>query len=251
MFDNVTLRIYNLPNNYTLSNGINYLVKKDVNTWSGKLKNMRIRHSFNYLTIYGSLAKYLNDENITPLSREGVKQAIEKLEQDIGLSLENAVVCSVEFGTSIIVKEKPFEYINLFGYTNRLYRHVFASGNINRSIRREVSRFKGIETVLYTTPTGSFGFIAYDKIKEMRAKKQVISSFFEEENVIRLENKIFKRRGIEKIFKGGLTAYCLFDENIYLRFQKLFLNKYKEICKMGWLVNGIYPSQYTKLSNFL
>jgi DNA-binding Lrp family transcriptional regulator len=126
--------------------------------------------NYKCLTIYGSLAKYLNDENITPLSRKEVKQAIKKLEQDIGLSLKDAIVCSVEFGTSIIVKEKPFEYLKLFGYTNRLARHIISNGNINRTVRREVSTCKGVETVIYTTKNGSHGFIGYDKIKEMFVK---------------------------------------------------------------------------------
>jgi hypothetical protein len=252
MFDNITLRIYDFSNNYILSKDVKYLIRRDKNIWSGKIKNIKIRQNYNCLTIHGSLAKYLNDENITPLNREGVKQAIEKLEQDIGINLENAVVCSVEFGTSIIVKESPFEYMLLFGYTNRLYRHVIANGNKNKLIRHDVSRFKGIETVFYTTPTGSFEFIVYDKIKEMLAKKICIPSFFIKKNVIRLEYKIRKRRGIEAKFKDGLTAYCLFDKNVYNRFQKLFLNKYKEIGKMGRLVNGskleeITPAKLKKI----
>jgi hypothetical protein len=252
MFDKVTLKVYDVPKNYILSKDIEYFHRRDENTCSGKMKNMIIWQHYDCLTIMGSLEKYLNDENITPLSREEVRQSIEKLEKDIGLSLKNAVVCSVEFGISIIVKERPFEYLNLFGYTNRLARHVIANGNKNRLIRHEVSKWKGIETVLYTTPKGSFEFIGYDKIKEMLAKRQEIPSSFNEYNVLRLEYKIRKRRGIKAKFNGDLIAYCLFDENVYSKFQKLFLDKYKSIGKMNRLINAdkieeITPAKFKKI----
>ena len=118
MFDKVTLKVYDLPVNYSL---FDYdKIKCGINPNKGKLKNMVIWRNPDCVTIIGSLAKYLHDENITPLKREEVKQAIKKLEHDIGLSLKNAAVCSAEFGTSIVVKEKPFEYLDLFGYTKRL-----------------------------------------------------------------------------------------------------------------------------------
>jgi hypothetical protein len=206
---------------------------------------MRIWKNIDCLTIQGSLAKYLHDENITPLNREGVKQAIEKLEQDIGLNLKNAVVCSAEFGASIVVNERPFEYLHLFGYTNRLGRYVISDGNINKTARREVSNWKGVETVIYTTQKGSFEFIGYDKIKEMFAKKQEIPSFYNGLNVLRLEYKMRKRRGIEAKFKGGLSAYDIFGETVYRRWQELFYDKYKSIGKMGRLVYADTPEEIT------
>lgn len=223
MFDNVTLKIYDLPKNYVLSEKIKDIYRSDVSTFRGKLSNMGIFKNRNGLRIYGSLAKYLNSENITPLNRNGIKQSIKKLEQDIGLSLKNAVVSSVEFGTSIITKEKPFEYLNLFITTKRL-------------TRVEYSKWTGVETVAYTSKTGAFEFIVYDKIKEMLDKKQEISPLFDGANVLRLEYKIRKKRGIEEKFKGGLTAYSLFDKDVYQRFQKLFFDMYKNIEKRGQLV---------------
>ena len=95
MFDNVKLKVDDLPENYNLFEYVKISYRKDEVTYMCKLKNLAIWQNRNYLTIYGSLAKYLQDENITPLDREGVKQAVKKLEQDIGLSLKNTVICSV------------------------------------------------------------------------------------------------------------------------------------------------------------
>jgi hypothetical protein len=215
--------MYDLPQNYKLHDIIKDKRKIDVNTYKGKLKNMVIWHNLNCLTVFGSLAKYLNDENMTPLNREEVKQAIKKLENDIGLSLKNAVVSSVEFGTSIIVKEKPFEYLRLFGNTKRL-------------TRVEYSKLTGIETILYTSDTGSFEFIGYDKSREMLDKKQDIPPLFAKSNALRLESKMRTKRGIEARFNGGLSAYDIFGKNVYKRFQKLFFDTYKNIEKRGRLV---------------
>jgi GTP cyclohydrolase III len=91
MFDNVTLKVNDLPKNYNLLESVKVIHKSDENTYKCGIKNMVIWQNLNSITIFGSLAKYLNDENITPLNREEVKQAIEKLEQDIGINLKNAI----------------------------------------------------------------------------------------------------------------------------------------------------------------
>jgi len=223
MFDNVTLKIYNLPKNYIPCGKIKVIHRSDINTFNGKIKNMRIYKSPNCLIISGSLAKYLHGENVTPLTREECRQAIKELEEDIGFSLKNAIISSAEFGISIITKEKPFQYLILFWHINKLHRN-------------ETSRRTGIETITFTSQTGSFEFIGYDKGKEMIGKKQEIPSLFAGSNVLRLEYRIRKRRGIKAIFKRDLTAYELYDEIIFQKFQKLFFDSYKDMEKMGGLV---------------
>lgn len=227
--------MYDLPQNYKLHDIIKDKRKIDVNTYKGKLKNMVIWHNLNCLTVFGSLAKYLNDENMTPLNRKEVKQAIKRLEKNIGLSLKSAIVSSVEFGTSIITNEKPFEYLDLFWYTKRL-------------ARVKTTKWTGVETVLYTTPTGSFEFCGYDKVKEMLDNNKEIPLLFNGANVLRLEYKIRKRKGIQAKFNDNdLTAYSLFDENVYKKFQELFLDAYKDIDKMGRLVYGDKSENITPL----
>jgi len=239
MFDNVTLKVYGLPKNYILSKKVEGVFRSDENTFSGRIRNMGIYKNLNGLRIYGSLAKYLQGENITPLSRDGFRQGIEELEQDIGLSLKTAILTSVEFGTSITLSEKPFEYLNLFGHTKRL-------------TRVEYSKWAGVETVSYVSKTGSFEFTGYDKIKEMLDRGQEIPPLFANSNVLRLEYRIRQRRGIIAKFNGDLLACELFGERIYQKFQKLFYDDYKSIEKMGQLVyvdtsKNITPSLIQRL----
>lgn len=79
MFDNVRLRVDNLPESYNLSDYVKIkYIRNDGSNYMCQLENLEIWQNRNYLTILGSLAKYLHGENITPLKRKDVKQAIKK-----------------------------------------------------------------------------------------------------------------------------------------------------------------------------
>ena len=59
--------------------------RRDVNTGSGHIGSMQVYHNLDEVTIHGSIAKYLQGKNITPLSRAGVRAAVEKLEAETSL----------------------------------------------------------------------------------------------------------------------------------------------------------------------
>jgi hypothetical protein len=100
--------------------------------------------------------------------------------------------------------------------------------------RHEFSKMGGIETVSYSTNTGAFQFTGYDKMQEMKRRKlQDIPPAFEGKNVLRLEYKIVRRRGIKAKFRGDLTVYDLFDPDVYRQLQNLFVERYKAIPKFG------------------
>ena len=115
MIDNVVL---NVPRQRAmeLTHKLEDLWRRDVNSYSGHLKNMGVYQNLDGTIIHGSLAKFLNSENITPLTRVQIEIAIRKLEEDTGLDLSTAIIRGLEFGVSIITKEKPSEYFKLFGY---------------------------------------------------------------------------------------------------------------------------------------
>ena len=56
---------------------------------------------------------------------------------------------------------------------------------------------------------------------------------FEGSNVLRLEYKIVRRRGIKAKFHRDLTAYDLFNPVVYQKLQSLFLEAYQTIPKFG------------------
>jgi hypothetical protein len=198
--------------------------RRDTNTGTGMLGAMRVDQNLDGITIQGSLAKYLQGENITPLSLAGIREAIEKLETETGLLLKGgggeAVVRTVEVGTSVIVKEKPSEYLRLFGDPPVYKKSVHSKDGC-------------LETVAYGTPTGAFQFSAYDKGREMAGKRQAVPPLFSGQNVLRLEYRIIRQRGIRARFRRDLTPYDLFDNDIYRKLQELFLREYEKIPKTG------------------
>ena len=77
--------------------------KTDTNTIKGHIKNFGISQNIDGIFLQGSLAKYLNDENITPLTKEQIKESVYLLQDDLKVDFSNAIVTGLEFGTSIIL----------------------------------------------------------------------------------------------------------------------------------------------------
>jgi hypothetical protein len=195
--------------------------RRDINTYSGHIQNMGVFINLDSVIIHGSLAKYLNGENVSNLTISQVEKAIRKLENEIGLYLDTAMVKMVECGISVITNEQPAEYLKLFGYPARYTRHEYAT-------------MTGVETVTYSTQTGSYQFSGYNKVVEVQSKKkQSIPALLEGANILRLEYRIVRRRGINARFKRDLTAYDLFNPVVYRELQKLFIEAYQAIPKFG------------------
>jgi hypothetical protein len=130
--------------------------------------------------------------------------------------------------------------MKLFGYPARYTRHEYAT-------------ITGVETVTYSTQTGAYQFSMYNKILEVqRKKKQSIPAMFNGVNILRLEYKIVRRRGIQAKFKRDLTAYDLLDFEIYKELQNLFIELYQTIPKFGWqchieAIEKITPKTFNEL----
>jgi hypothetical protein len=220
MIDNISIRVP-LQNNDALLANLEDLRRSDFNTLQGRLKNMGVYQNLNGINIRGSLAKFVNGENIQALTRRQIGSAIEKLETETGLDLSASVVKSLEFGICLFTKEKPFNYMRLFG-TPPIYT------------RLEFSKTTGVETITMRTRTGSYAFTAYDKLLEMaRGKNKDMLPKLTGSNVLRLEYKITRRRGIKSTFGSDLTAYDLFKPAVYDKLKSLFLEMYTAIPKVG------------------
>jgi hypothetical protein len=218
MIDNINLKV-SYKNDELLLERLEDTYRKDINTYSGHIQNMGIYRNLDGLHIHGSLAKYYNGENITPLTLLQVNEAIAMLEEQTGIELETAIVKGVELGVSVKTKERPSEYLRLFGNRARFTRHEYLS-------------LRGVETITYSNGKGSFQFSGYDKIKEVVQKHKQIPIQFEGSNVLRLEYKIVRRRGIKAKFQRDLTAYDLFNPIVYQGLQALFLEAYQSIPNM-------------------
>ena len=219
MIDNIKLKV-SWKDDALLLERLENSYRRDINTYSGNLQNMGVHRNLDGLHIHGSLAKYYSGENITPLTLRQVEEAITMLEVETGIELNTALLKGVELGVSIFTKEKPSEYLRLFGSRTRFTRHEYSS-------------LGGVETITYSNPKGSFQFSGYDKANEVIQKHKRIPAKFEGLNILRLEYKIVRRRGIKAKFHRDLTAYDLFNPAVYKKLQSLFLEAYQAIPKFG------------------
>jgi len=192
----------------------------DTHTGSGKLGALKVSHNLDGLTIYGSLPKYLNGENVTPLVRAGVKAAIEKLENELAVDLSQAIVSMVEVGKTFILKHPPGEYLRLFGDHPRYRKCVTTKAGT-------------VETVLYDLPKSSYQFQGYDKTKEMRAKRKAMPELFVGCKVLRLEWRCRRRRGLQGRFGRDITCHELFEYETYYKLKACFWAAYKAVEKLG------------------
>jgi hypothetical protein len=172
-------------------------------------KNLTLIQNPDSVYFAGSIAKFLNGENVTTLSRYSVAQALEKIEATFGWNLKNASLTKLEVGCTIPVKEPAFKYLSALGRIPR-YKLLKISKNT-------------LETVLNFT--GNRSFIAYDK--RIEAGKS-IPPMFSGMELIRLELKIKKQ--LNK-YLGECSPWDLVDPSLYHELQKQFRDFYYSVPK--------------------
>jgi hypothetical protein len=189
--------------------------RKDRNLFESHIKNMRISQTLDGVILWGSLAKYLNGENVTPLTRQGVREALDLLSTETGIDFSNGVLLRIDCGFSFITKAKPCEYLRTFD-TMPIFKRTLTETT------------KGLETVLYKTKSGAYSFQGYDKGIETKGE---VPPLYQGQNILRLEYGIVNRRGIKAKFGRDLKPYDLTDYDTYRKIQNLFLSFYESIPK--------------------
>lgn len=218
MIDNIRIAVP-LEDGQQWQSFIHYDTRTGQDHYSGHIKNLKIVQNLNGVYIQGSIAKYLQGENITPLTRNQVKESLDLIQQDTGMSFHNAVIISLEIGSSVILKNPVCLYLSLFDYMQKYTRSEHGK--------------KGLETVTYQTKTGSISFYAYDKTKEVNDRKQTIPELYKDCNVMRLEYRIKKRQGIKSLFKRDLQPKDLYNFEVYQNLQRQYYDFYTKIPKTG------------------
>ena len=183
--------------------------------WNGSLRgtfnNMRVIQSPDGIFCTGSIAKYLQGENVSPLTRSTVKEALIKLESVTGWNLHKAELKQIEIGATFPVKKPVSEYLSTWGIVPRFTKVTYQKSTL--------------ETVTYKT--GNRSFTGYDK----RAESKNIPPIYSAAELIRLEIKFKKKAILNEIFKQTLTPWDLVNKEIYFKLVKLWKDFYFSIPK--------------------
>lgn len=231
LLDNIKIKIPKQKLDFEHNKLIQKDRQPDKNTFHGHIKNIKAFQNLDGCILHGSIAKYLNGENITPLTRAQLKQAVLLLQQDTGLDFSQAIVISLEIGTSITLKNPVLEYLLCFD-----------SMNDSRYIRFRADTCKELQSINYRTNTGGFEFSCYDKIQEM---KEPIPELYLNDNVLRLELRIKSRQTIRGIFKKDLSPLELYSKETIAELKKQFADFYKSIPKTKQIVYANFSKQIT------
>jgi hypothetical protein len=180
---------------------------------SGFLDSLKISASKNGVKVSdGSLCKWYLGNNFQTLTRKDTQRAIEKLSDTLHLPINKANVTRIDLAPNIIVKYEPNVYFSHLGDLN----------NYNRFAQKGSLYFNNAKKQI----------ILYDKVREQKAKGQIIPELYQNKNVLRYEMR-FKSRLREQFKTDSLTADLLYNEAFYMAIIDRWHNEYKAINKLN------------------
>lgn len=181
----------------------------------GSLEGLKVSIYTGGISIIGSLAKYLYPNNIYPLDRHTTAQTIEKLSDSLHISLGDAKVTGLEFGTQFVMVHPVENYLSKLGDMPKLLRYHFDVGT------------------LYYKPKGKQQpkvFAFYDKKADAMAKDMALPVGFDEANLLKYEMRINGRLP-QQLGVPEVTAATLSDKPFYRLMVKRYQESYFAISK--------------------
>lgn len=147
----------------------------------GKLGGLYVTLTSTGISILGSLPKFFYRNNLKELTSVDVKQAIQKIESDLSISIKKAKLNRIDIGFNLSMDYEPRFYFNGLGELGNMHR-----SQINQ------------DSLYYKNSTKTLIF--YDKYKEFFKAKTVPNCFKVERNLLRYEIRFLK--SVEKNFGG-------------------------------------------------
>ena len=179
----------------------------------GTLKNLQITQNPDGVFCRGSIAKYLQGNNVMPLTRQGVSEALSKLENQTGWNLKKAELYQIEIGTTLQVQNPPCMYLAGWGNLPRFTKQMYQN--------------KELETVSYIQ--GSRAFTGYDKRIEAEKKGAEVPAIFSGAELIRLELSYLK--GLKRRIGRQLCPWDIADRDLYMELVQKWQDFYFSIPK--------------------
>lgn len=179
--------------------------------YSGRAENFFVSVSETGISIKdGSLSKFYLGNNIQQMTRKDIQFAFEKLSDTLHIPTDKAKVLKYHFARNIITNHPAQMYLDYLGPCLKYQRFPMPNG--------VYYKLKSTKNELYI----------YDKIKEIKAKREFIPEFYTGNNVLRLEDRV--NTNPAKYLKcSSLIASDLYNESIYTTIFKEWFNKFSNI----------------------
>ena len=189
---------------------------------NGYLENLRISLSHKGLLITGSLSKFFLGSNIYELKPYEIEEAIDLISERLALDISQAFVYRLDIAKNYEMKLPVECYLPLLEST------------------RYMERFEKVQNIYFQNKKRSLVF--YNKVKELKAKKEFIPENLKFSNLLRYELRFTKKVG-EQLNNGSkLRAYQLYDpvfhESLVERYKSEFQKvKFSTISMLSDKVN--------------
>ena len=188
----------------------------------GRLEGLKVSLGSG-LSIIGSLPKFLYGSNIYPLNRTATRQAIEKIEDALHISLNKSKVTGFEFGTTFPMEKPPSEYLERLGEMRRLQRYQFNPDTL-------YYMHKGKQQPKI--------FCFYDKIAEARANQMPIPDGLQDAYLLRCEMRMNGRLPYQ-MGVPDVTASTLSERGFYGKVMQCFQDGYFSIVKTNQIKEDV------------
>lgn len=180
---------------------------------SGNLSGLKISVSKDRVNISeGSLCKWYLGDNFQTLTRRDTQSAIEKLSDILHLPFDRADVTRIDVAQNFIVRYDTSVYFNHLGNLNHYHR------------------FEQKGSLYYNNNKKQLLF--YDKIREQKAKSQLIPEPYNNRQTLRYEMR-YKKRLREQFNLPEIKAVLLYNESFYMGLVDRWNDEYKRISKIN------------------
>lgn len=180
---------------------------------SGMVNNLRVTASQHQVKVKdGSLCKFLFGNNYNTMGRHDAQRAVEMLSDSLHLPMDKATITRLDFAQNFIMQYPLDVYYNHLGLLSRAQRLQEPNG------------------LYYIISGGRLCF--YDKNREQRAHNEPIPPLYQNQNVLRVEQRYLQRLP-QRLHRPEVKGATLYDRVFYNDLLNRWRDGYKSIQKIN------------------
>lgn len=178
----------------------------------------------NDVFISGSLHKYFKKNNYSDFTRTDVKECIDKIENDLDISIKKGIVYTLEIGCNLLMDESLNKYFDILLASPYLLKKIYPTGICFINKKRAIC--------------------FYDKLQEMSAKNKKIPNHLKGKNILRFELRFHKKTRYQLKLAKPLLVEDLYKNDYYTFFGNRLLEDFDKIKINNFINNLINNMQF-------
>jgi hypothetical protein len=178
---------------------------------TARLANLRVKAFPRGLSIQGSWSKFTDGNNLELPTRNNAPEAIGRLSDALSLPMENATDTRADIGANLELSNPVRNYLAMLGHAQYFRQTIYDVNKRNNLLYRSSDRQLNL----------------YDKLVEMKSRKEPIPDCFRGRNILRYElrylQRLPKRFKMPRVFASDL-ANPQFFANLVGRWEQAYFS---------------------------